>query len=112
VIHRVDGKVDADTNQRRSEGERDAAIKKISGKLEKEASEKGKYRVNVKSFYDNNEFYMFVYMVYKDVRLVGAPPSSIGKAISPLLRSTLCQGKSCLSVRECSILTTCLAPFG
>ncbi len=60
-------------------GERTSAIKKITSRLKKEASEDGKYNVTIKSFFDGNEFYMFVYEVYKDVRLVGAPPSSIGK---------------------------------
>jgi hypothetical protein len=58
---------------------RAAAIKKVSSKLQKENSEDGKYKVDVKSFYEDNEFYMFVYIVYRDVRLVGAPPSAIGK---------------------------------
>lgn len=42
-------------------------------------SEEGKYNVVVKDFFEGNEYYMFVYEVYTDVRLVGAPPSSIGK---------------------------------
>ena len=62
-----------------SESERKSAIKDISDKLEKENSEKGKYNVAVKSFFSGNEFYMFVYQTYKDVRLVAAPPSGIGK---------------------------------
>jgi hypothetical protein len=60
-------------------GARSAAVRKITGKLKKQASEDGKYNVTIKSFFDGNEYYMFVYQVYKDVRLVGAPPSSIGK---------------------------------
>lgn len=31
------------------------------------------------SFFNGNEYYLFLYEVFKDVRLVGAPPSSIGK---------------------------------
>jgi len=58
---------------------RNAAIRKITTRLKKAASEDGKYNVNIKSFFEGNEYYMFVYIVYKDVRLVGAPPSSIGK---------------------------------
>ena len=60
-------------------GARTAAIRKITGKLKKNASEEGKYNPVIKSFFEGNEYYMFVYQVYKDVRLVGAPPSSIGK---------------------------------
>jgi hypothetical protein len=66
-------------NDTLSENERVSAIKKITGRLKKSASEDGKYNVVAKSFFEGNEFYMFVYLVYKDVRLVGAPPSSIGK---------------------------------
>ncbi len=58
---------------------RSAAIKEITSRLKKNASEDGKYNVVIKSFFSGNEYYMFVYEVFTDVRLVGAPPSSIGK---------------------------------
>ena len=35
--------------------------------------------VRATSFYDNNVVYLIVYKTYRDVRFVGAPPSSIGK---------------------------------
>lgn len=35
--------------------------------------------VEIESFYNDNVFYLIVYKVYRDVRFVGAPPSSIGK---------------------------------
>lgn len=35
--------------------------------------------VEIKAFYGGNTYYMFTKKVYPDVRLVGAPPSSIGK---------------------------------
>lgn len=35
--------------------------------------------VEIKSFYGGNKYYMFTKKVYSDIRLVGAPPSSIGK---------------------------------
>jgi hypothetical protein len=59
--------------------ERNMAIRKITSKLKKQAKEDGKYHPVIKSFFNGNEYYMFVYQVYRDVRLVGAPPSSIGK---------------------------------
>lgn len=62
-----------------NEAQRSSKIKEISGKLKKAADEEGKYNVVVKSFYGGNEYYMFVYQTYKDVRLVGTPPESIGK---------------------------------
>ena len=33
----------------------------------------------VETFYNDNVYYLIVYKIYKDVRFVGAPPSSIGK---------------------------------
>jgi hypothetical protein len=37
------------------------------------------YWAEVKSFFGGNEYYLFIYERYNDVRLVGAPPESIGK---------------------------------
>ena len=59
--------------------ERNAAIAAKSAELEAAASEDGKYNPIIKGFFEGNEYYMFVYQVYTDVRLVGTPPSSIGK---------------------------------
>lgn len=59
--------------------ERRMKIKEITDPIKKEASQDGKYDVVVKNFFKGNEYYMFVYETFKDVRLVGAPPSAIGK---------------------------------
>ncbi len=67
-------------NDGMSESERAAAIREISGQLaEQAASESEFYTAEVESFYHGNEFYLFIYEIYNDVRLVGAPPSSVGK---------------------------------
>ena len=50
-----------------------------SSEIVAQAEEGGKYSAAVESLYYNNKFYLFVYQVYRDIRLVGAPPSSIGK---------------------------------
>ena len=62
-----------------TEEERKEKLAAIAEKLEKKAIEGTGYTAKVKDFFDGNEFYLFVYEVFKDVRLVGAPPSSIGK---------------------------------
>jgi hypothetical protein len=62
-----------------TEAERRDAVVSASGKIEEEAVEGTRFRANVNAFYYGNEFYLFVYDVFDDVRLVGAPPSSIGK---------------------------------
>ena len=59
--------------------ERNQAIAVKAKELETAASEDGKYNPIIKGFFEGNEYYMFVYQVYTDVRLVGTPPSSIGK---------------------------------
>lgn len=45
----------------------------------KEASEDGKYRADVQQLYYGNQQFLYVYEVYRDVRLVGTPQSAIGK---------------------------------
>jgi hypothetical protein len=45
----------------------------------KEAEEGGRYRAEIKPLYYENQYWMWVYEVFTDVRLVAAPPSSIGK---------------------------------
>ncbi|MDD2964935.1 MAG: S46 family peptidase [Bacteroidales bacterium] len=62
-----------------SEATRAAKIQEISEEIQEKAKEGGKYDPVVHSFFGGNEFYLFVYVTYRDVRLVGAPPSSIGK---------------------------------
>lgn len=47
--------------------------------LTKEATEGTHYEAYVKPFFYGNEYYMFITETFKDIRLVGAPPSSIGK---------------------------------
>ncbi len=78
-IEDMTNRVLATVNDEMSEGERAEAIGKISKEIEKEAIADTHYKAEVKSFFHGNEFYLFVYEVYTDVRLVGAPPSSIGK---------------------------------
>lgn len=61
---------------------RDLDPAKAQGKLmelAEKAKEGGKYTVDIKAMYAGNEFFLYVYRDYKDVRMVGAPPSSIGK---------------------------------
>lgn len=62
-----------------SETDRTAAINAARLGIEKKAQEGNNYRASVASFYGGNYFYLLVYERYTDVRLVGAPPQSIGK---------------------------------
>ena len=61
-----------------TEKEREEIVARISKRLETSAVTEKFQEANVKSFFYGNEYYMFVYEVYPDVRLVLNPPSSIG----------------------------------
>jgi len=50
-------------------------IASLSNSLPKEAWQENK----IKTFYDGNQYLLFVTETFKDIRFVGAPPSSIGK---------------------------------
>lgn len=62
-----------------SESVRDSIIKVESRKIEKAATDGNHYNAQVRQFYNGNEFYLFVFETFRDIRLVGAPPESIGK---------------------------------
>ncbi len=61
------------------EAERKKSIEAQIQKIKKAITDTSKYTPEIKPFYYGNKYYLFVYEVFKDVRLVGAPPSSIGK---------------------------------
>lgn len=62
-----------------SESERARAIKEVSDRIAKKAVDGTIYDAQVKPMFNGNQFFLFVHVIYKDVRLVGAPPSSMGK---------------------------------
>ena len=62
-----------------SEKERNETIKKKSAELAKQAVEGTHFEGEVKPFFYGNQFILIIMEVFKDVRLVGAPPSAIGK---------------------------------
>ncbi len=60
------------------ESERKAQIDKNIAEIRKNAK-KESYQDNfVRGFFEGNQYYLFITETYKDVRLVGAPPASIG----------------------------------
>ncbi|MGQ1783943.1 S46 family peptidase [Saccharicrinis sp. GN24d3] len=60
------------------EGKTDTIQKNITTII-KEATEGTHYKANIKPFFQGNQYFLSVNEVYNDVRLVGAPPSAIGK---------------------------------
>lgn len=78
-IEDVTGQVLAGVKPGMTDAERTAAVNLSRADIEKKASAGNNYRISVSNFYNGNNFYLLVYERYNDVRLVGAPPSSIGK---------------------------------
>ncbi len=77
-IEDVTQKILAELNSKMTESERSAKVDEVAAKIKSEATKNTHYDSNVKSFFDGNEYYLFVYEIFKDVRLVGAPTNSIG----------------------------------
>ncbi len=78
-IEDVTGRVLKDVKDDMKEEERKKIIRKAIEEIEKEAKTDNQYDAKVKGVFAGNEYYLFVYEIFKDVRLVGVPPSSIGK---------------------------------
>ena len=78
-IEDVTEKVLKDVTNDMSEAERSKTIRAEASKIERDSEEDNKYETKVQSFFEGNEYYLFVYQTFEDIRLVGAPPSAIGK---------------------------------
>jgi|688.fasta_scaffold04696_13 hypothetical protein len=61
-----------------SEKERQSLIDKNIAQLRKDYKKETYEDLIIRPFFDGNKYYLFVTETYRDVRLVGAPPSSIG----------------------------------
>ena len=67
-------------NPEMTEAQRAELVKQNSKAIIDEVTKEGKgLRATVEALYYGNQYFMFLYREYADVRLVGAPPSSIGK---------------------------------
>lgn len=62
-----------------TETERDSVLNIKRKEIVAKASEDNHYVAQVRSLYAGNEYYLFLYEDFTDVRLVGSPPNSIGK---------------------------------
>ncbi|MGZ4037745.1 MAG: S46 family peptidase, partial [Bacteroidia bacterium] len=81
-INRIDdvtSKVMANVKPGYSEVQRDSVVRATIKTLEAEAVKGTHYEAFIRPFYYGNEYYLFITETFKDVRLVGAPPESIGK---------------------------------
>jgi len=78
-IEDVTAKVLEGTGTLATEAEKQKKIQENISFLNKTLPKEAWQENNIRTFYDGNQYLLFVIENYKDVRLVGAPPSSIGK---------------------------------
>ena len=78
VIEKVRKK--AEKKFKGQENEIEEAIQEaLNAEVRKAEAKNPDCKVTLETFYNDNVCYLIVYKIYKDVRFVGAPPSSIGK---------------------------------
>ncbi len=78
-MEEVTGKVLQNVTDEMPEFQRMQIIRQNITGIEKEAIAGTSYEAKTRSFYYGNQYYLFITEVFKDVRLVGAPPSGIGQ---------------------------------
>ena len=66
-------------NEKMDQQTRNAKIRSLSSVIASEAIRDNEYEASVKSMFNENRYFLFITQTYRDVRLVGAPPESIGK---------------------------------
>ena len=62
-----------------TEADRSKIITQNSDLIIREATKGSKYEARVRPFYNGNQYILMINQIYRDIRLVGAPPSNIGK---------------------------------
>ena len=75
----VTAKVLANISDTLNDVAREKKINEAITIIQQEAVKGTHYGAYIRPFYYGNEYYMFITETFRDVRLVGAPPSSIGK---------------------------------
>ncbi len=78
-IHDVTKKILKGVEDQMSPKEIQSLIQKNTNAVQKSFQKEAWQNTNVKSFFKGNQYFLFVTESFEDVRLVGAPPSSIGK---------------------------------
>lgn len=78
-MEEVTDRVLAMVHQEMTESEREAEISEVSNQIVEEATKDTHYEGVVLPFYGGNQYYLVVLETFRDVRLVAAPPESIGR---------------------------------
>src|SRR5690554_2701165 len=69
----------AGTENLSTEADKQAQIERNIAKIRSDYAKEDWQDTSVRAFFDGNQYMLFLTETYKDIRLVGAPPSSIGK---------------------------------
>lgn len=77
-IEEVSGQVLQGTENLTDEKERQSKIDQNINQLKKDYKKESYEDLLIRSFFEGNRYFLFVTETYRDVRLVGAPPASIG----------------------------------
>ena len=78
-IEDVTSQVLAGITNSMTEKEKQSLIDRNSNTYQKTVTKEAWQDTKVKSFYEGNQYFLFVTERFEDIRLVGAPPTSIGK---------------------------------
>lgn len=78
-MEEVTDRVVPELNEQMGMQERTSRVRNLTQAIIEEATEGNEYEATVRSMFNGNRYFLFVTQTYRDVRLVGAPPESIGK---------------------------------
>lgn len=78
-MEEVSDRIVPELNEQMGMQERTSKFRSLSQAIIDEATEGNEYEATVRSMFNGNRYFLFVTQTYRDVRLVGAPPESIGK---------------------------------
>ena len=78
-MEEVTDRIVPELNEEMGMQERASKVRSISRAITAEATEGTHYEASVRSMFNGNRFFLFITETYRDIRLVGAPPESIGK---------------------------------
>ena len=78
-MEEVTNRIAPELNEEMGMQARASKIRSLSETITEEATEGTHFEARVRSMFNGNRFFLFVTETYRDLRLVGAPPESIGK---------------------------------
>lgn len=78
-MEEVTDRIAPELNEEMNAQARASKIRTLSQTISEEATDGTHYEARIRSMFNGNRFFLFVTETYRDVRLVGAPPESIGK---------------------------------